>query len=428
MKSWKRIKTILRHVLPEQVVYRLAVSERVWMTKMCRAARAVLGSHSAPSGLKMTRYDSMRGQTFFGYYDFSPFSGDGRRLLGLSAPETNAPPTAKQEVQVGYFDCNRPSSFRQIGSSSTWCWQQGCRLRWHPRESNVLIVYNRLVNGDYGAVIQSIENGEIVSRFDIPFYDLSPDGETAATLNFSRLNRLRPGYGYVNVPDDTASDPSPESDGVWLYDLRSQTRQLLVSLKELAHLNPLNSMNGSQHYVNHLSFSPSGERLLFFHLWTQGSSWCNRLLIWDLNKEKCSIVNEQGKVSHYAWRTDDELLVTIWHARESVSYYLWDFRENTGNVVMHTLKEDGHPSFSPDGSRVLTDSYPDRYSEQRLLMGAWGDEPKEIARFWTPPAMQILHAGEVRCDLHPRWDRRGKRVCVDSAQDGGRAMYVIELE
>jgi hypothetical protein len=47
----------------------------------------------------------------------------------------------------------------------------------------------------------------------------------------------------------------------------------------------------------------------------------------------------------------------------------------------------------------------------------------EIANFDEPPA----YRGDWRCDLHPRWSRDSRRICIDSTHDGVRQVYVIEL-
>jgi hypothetical protein len=33
----------------------------------------------------------------------------------------------------------------------------------------------------------------------------------------------------------------------------------------------------------------------------------------------------------------------------------------------------------------------------------------------------------IRCDLHPRWGRDGRAVCIDSAHEGARQMYVLDV-
>jgi hypothetical protein len=48
----------------------------------------------------------------------------------------------------------------------------------------------------------------------------------------------------------------------------------------------------------------------------------------------------------------------------------------------------------------------------------------QLASFYEPPE----YRGDWRCDLHPRWDRESRRVCIDSTHSGIRQVYVIELK
>jgi len=47
----------------------------------------------------------------------------------------------------------------------------------------------------------------------------------------------------------------------------------------------------------------------------------------------------------------------------------------------------------------------------------------DIGRFFSPPE---LH-GPVRCDLHPRWSRDGRKVSIDSAHSGQRQIYALDV-
>jgi Tol biopolymer transport system component len=84
------------------------------------------------------------------------------------------------------------------------------------------------------------------------------------------------------------------------------------------------------------------------------------------------------------------------------------------------LREDGHCSFSPDGRWVLNDTYPDGH-HKRTLMLVRARRPRSAST--SPGCCRPSHAGggEIRCDLHPRWSRDGRRICIDSVHDGSSA-------
>ncbi|MCA9298863.1 MAG: hypothetical protein KDA28_07345, partial [Phycisphaerales bacterium] len=73
---------------------------------------------------------------------------------------------------------------------------------------------------------------------------------------------------------------------------------------------------------------------------------------------------------------------------------------------------------------MLTDGYPDMRSRQPLFL--WdleADTGIEIGRFNTPRALD----GPVRVDLHPHFSPDGRSACFDSAMDGTRAGYAVDL-
>ena len=67
----------------------------------------------------------------------------------------------------------------------------------------------------------------------------------------------------------------------------------------------------------------------------------------------------------------------------------------------------------------------DRFDMRTLMLYRFPDGPRiDIARLHSPKSRWW---GEIRCDLHPRWDRSGRRVCIDSVHDGSRQMYVLDI-
>ena len=90
------------------------------------------------------------------------------------------------------------------------------------------------------------------------------------------------------------------------------------------------------------------------------------------------------------------------------------------------LYRDGHCHFSCDGQWMLTDSYAMGKERMRHLyiMDMKTRQLATMARFHEPPKFK----GEWRCDLHPRWNRDGTQICIDSTHDGSRQVYIVDLE
>lgn len=361
--------------------------------------------------------------TFFGYYDLCPFDRDETRLLALQVPLV--PEASAGPATIGYFDLrNENGLFVPVATTAAWCWQQGSRLRWMPNERNLIFTNARVGNEYVGMVVDS-ENGREIHRVPRPLYDLASHGRFGLSLDFARLERLRPGYGYAGSMHD-ALDPAPDDDGVWLVDLRNGDVRLLVSVRQAAALSPQPGTTEAVHYFNHLSWNPSGTRFMVFHIWVSpGGPRHIRMLSGNAEGDLRLITNDRH-VSHYCWLDDERLLIYGTPRDGCPGYYVY---RDDGTLApcedwCAVLPEtDGHPSISVDGRRVVTDTLPDSLSERSIVvLDRRTSKPTEIARFYSPP----IYRGETRCDLHPRWSPSGSLIAVDSAHAGYRQIGVLQ--
>ena len=88
------------------------------------------------------------------------------------------------------------------------------------------------------------------------------------------------------------------------------------------------------------------------------------------------------------------------------------------------LAGDGHPSYSPNRELIVTDSYPDRARIQYLrIMKEGKEDSKIVGKVFSP----FRYDNDTRCDLHPRWNHAGDKVCFDSVFEGHRGMYIVEV-
>jgi hypothetical protein len=364
---------------------------------------------------------------FFGYYEKSPWNASGRLMLAHEATFNDRPPRQDDPVTIGVIRLGEDRRFEPLAQSLAWNWQQGAMLQWHPSDPDGLFFHNDRRDSRHVGVVRQADGRE-VRTYDRPIYAVSPNGRQAFSLNFARLQTHRPGYGYAGIADPWADDPAPVDDGIHLVDLESGQSQLIVSLGALARREPTPGMQGGFHYVNHIQASPGGSRIAFFHIWTTGDkTWAVRLYTANPDGNDLRCVLDTGRVSHYDWLDDRRILVWAHQPGTGDRFLLCDELQSGTQVFGGgTLTEDGHCSFSPDRHWVLNDTYPDRHDMRTLMLVRYRDQKRiDLARLHSPKSRWW---GEIRCDLHPRWSRDGRSICVDSVHDGTRQMYVMNVE
>lgn len=363
---------------------------------------------------------------FFGYYDKCPWDAAQRWLLGMRVAFMHRQPTGEDLAVIGMMDLERGGLWRTVAETRAWHWQQGAMLQWLPSDPSRKVIFNSQGASGYTATILDLETGER-RTLPRPIYALSPDGRQAVTLNFSRVHRARPGYGYVGLPDPWAADPAPSDDGIYLLDLESGESRLVVRLADLARYDPEPSMAGALHWVNHLQFNPDGTRFVFLHRWRDPESPARRTRMYTARPDGSDLyyLGREGMVSHFDWRDPEHLLA--WSLHDSEAHYHL-YRDGTQDVEVvggDVLEVDGHCSYSPDRRWILTDTYPRPGRPERtlILYEVVTNRRIDVGHYYAAPEV----SGEIRCDLHPRWSRDGAQVCFDSIHEGDRQMYTMDV-
>ena len=358
---------------------------------------------------------------FFGYYDKSPWNFSEEYLLYLSAPRIERHPTVEDEATIGYIDLSEGERY-EVAKTRAWNWQQGCMLQWLDNgEEEPLIIYNDHRSGRFVSVVHHLEEGE-QEVIPFPVYDVDWESRKLLTLNFERLHHLRPGYGYDSGKEGL-DGRSPSVEGIYAVDLENGGVKLLVSLSELAE--DLDEQ-ADYHWVNHIKFNPSGNRVVFFHRYLSGGERKTRMLTIDPDGSDLYCLVE-GSASHFAWKDDDEILAYAKaFSDEPKGYYLFeDKSKRVEKIGGDVLCQDGHPSFSSDGRWLLTDTYPDKGGRKHLILYDMEErERHDLGKFYTPVKYRL---DPLKSDLHPRWDRKGEKICFDSVHEGRRKIYVMDL-
>ena len=378
---------------------------------------------------------SGKGYYWYGYYDKLEMSPDGRYVLGMKTTFQDKSPEATDTIEVGMVDLHENDKWIRLGESTTWNWQQGCMLQWLPGSDEKVIWNDR---GEHGFItkIYNIKTREL-KTLDHPIYALGPDGKTAIFTDFSRIQDMRPGYGYPGFPDPNALENAPAKSGVWTMDLETGEKELILSIRDIARLeSPNYSYVDSKHYFNHLLFNTSGDRFVLLHRWRTKHSLTNpdtpfgtRMITSDLQGRNVSVVDDIGHTSHLIWKGDDNILAWARQASHGDRFYLFrdGFTNKTEAVGPDVMIRNGHCTYLPDKNWILNDTYPD---EQRLqevyLYNVPTGKKYSLAKVFLPPKYKF--DSELRIDTHPRISPDGKFVIIDSAHEGhGRQLYLLEI-
>lgn len=367
---------------------------------------------------------------FFGYYDKSPWDITDRYMLCLRAKNTWSDVSPKEKADILIIDTTKSEEaerIKKIGETRAWNVQQGCMLQWLGPDYKSNIIFNDFRDGEFCSVILNIDTLE-EKIIKAPIYTVSSNGKVALTLDFTRLYSLRPGYGYHNKKEETKDIPLPNKTCIWKINLENGEIQPLLKYVDFARFNPRDEMKGENvvHKVNHLMLSPNGKRFMVLYRWFNGQRKYTRLITCNIDGSEMYLLNDEDMVSHCYWKNDGEILAFENKYKTGPGYYLMKDKTKEYIHCWPELSNDGHPSYSPDKNLVVTDTYPNRARMAEIKIMNGDENKKEVnikARVFAP----FKYDNDTRCDLHPRWNHKGNKVCFDSVFEGCRGLYIVEV-
>ena len=365
---------------------------------------------------------------WFSYYDKLQFDPTNRYALCMEVDFEHRTPTIEDTIRIGMVDLEDNDRWIDLDQSNAWGWQQGCMLQWLPGSESE-VIFNDREDGAYVSRILDVKSGKR-RTVPHPIYSVSPDGKTAVTPDFRRIQDVRPGYGYVGAPDPHSDDLAPEDSGIFHVDLETGDSKLILSLAQISEIGELpDAEPGIKHYFNHLLFSPDGSRLIALHRWRYPKGHRRtRMITANPDGSDVRVVDGNGYTSHFIWRDATHILAWSDQPSHGRAFYLFeDGTDKVEAVGPDVMQQDGHCTYLPGHNNewILNDTYPD---EQRLQHPYLYHVPTarkiELAAIHSPEN----YTGEWRCDTHPRHSRDGKLVCFDSPHGGeGRQLHLVDI-
>ncbi|CAN0514755.1 unnamed protein product, partial [Laminaria digitata] len=287
-------------------------------------------------------------------------------------------------------------------------------------------------------------------------------GRESVSPHYGRLARHWPAYGVADTTARSQDVPVPSDDGLWKLDLETNTAELFLSVAEVAAFEPFSVPDDIPQFLTHPLYSPSGNRIAFLHRFlTADHATYTRLVVVDRDGSNMRILAEE-KVSHFCFRDDDTILVWArqlagaiaaarrhgWLASPLLRPALILARKLKGGMRTALIREhyflipvenpdarktvgrdslpvDGHPMYRPGDPRwFVTDTYPGDDGHQALMLFDMETSTRiDIGSFYSDLS---VGDGDIKCDLHPRWNPSGTRICVDTTRGRVRQCMIID--
>lgn len=375
---------------------------------------------------------------WFGYYDKLEFDPSDRYVLSNEVDFEGRTPRADDVIRVGMVDTQDNDKWIELGTSRSWGWQQGCMLQWRP-QSKSEIVWNDREGDHHVCRVMDVTTRE-TRTLPRPIYALSPDGKWAITADFSRIQRMRPGYGYVGLADPCRSERAPKESGVWKMNMDTGESQLIFSLADAASIEYRDqSLADKWNYFNHLLISPDSSRFIVLHRWRESTRdspeseptgrFTTRMFTVGMDGSHRCVLDPSGFTSHFIWRDPQHVCAWTRPSGKSAAFYL--FKDQTDEIEVvgkGAMNRNGHNTYVPntDNEWILNDTYPDKRTREQTpyLFHVPSGRKVELGGFPSPAE----YTGEWRCDTHPRCSNDGKTVAIDSPHTGaGRQVHLIDI-
>ncbi len=222
----------------------------------------------------------------------------------------------------------------------------------------------------------------------------------------------------------------PAEDGIFRLDRETGEQELIISHSDMAGFLPASGAKpDDMRYFTPPLFNENGTRFMFWYRSRCGLH--NGIYTASADGSGIYKLPTLGN-SHSVWLGNDRILA--WAAVEGRGTHNFLFHDRKpfqepSRVCGASFEFNGHATFSPDTAWLITDTpeppVADKRNQRTLYLFQCKTHRRiELGTFGAPDILR----GPLRCDLHPRWDRTGGRVCFDSAHDGCRQMYLLDTD
>jgi hypothetical protein len=393
---------------------------------------------------------------FHRFFDTSPLSPDGTKLACTKLPfedRLNEPGEAARIVLVDMTTGETKDLAETIG----WEFQMGANINW---SGDTHVVFNDVDKETWTPVLvrMNVETGEQQRIVGAGVYHVSPDGRHATAGSTEKMRRTQPGYG-VMVPDEHSrrNVGAVDDDGLWITDLQTGERKLLVSIRDAIKVVPElkdldeEALNAWEIYNFHSQWNPQGDRIMFTLRRYQHEGQ-NRFDAFARQKEGKRVRFEVLTCRPDGSDLHDAIPAERWNLAGHHTRWFPDGRHLSANIklaedepmslirvahdgsdfrkIVHNTKGSGHPTVHRDQTHLVTDTYAHEANEGVIPL-RWIDieNDSEQRVVHIKSRVEPKRGGPLRVDPHPAWDATWRWVSFNAVDEAAntRRVYLADF-
>ena len=368
---------------------------------------------------------------YIGHVGTIPWNASGRYIVALRTKFVDRMPGPDDPADVILLDTRNDYAVQAVDTSRGWNVQQGTMLYWNPADPENQFFFNDRdpETGKVFTALYDIKEGRRVREYrfdDTPVGNggVAFDGKHFAAINYARMARLRRVTGYPGAWDWTEGLSAPEDDGIFLVDVETGEKVLLVSFRQLAEAvrRERPEIDSMPLFINHTLWSRDGERLFFFARANFGKP--GRLnASFTIARDGSDLRRQQTHIGgHPEWDAGSRMIGSIAKRQAIFDVDSQKLVELIGDRDVFPDPE-GDIALSPD-LEWLANGYKDDGKVYYIVHNRRTGETIRSAGY----DLYGRVSGDLRCDPAPRWNRTGDRLLIPSMmEDGTRQMFVMQM-
>ena len=354
---------------------------------------------------------------FYGYYDHSPLSNNMKYFICHNILENSI------TLDLYSFSNSKLEHLKTIAKSNNYNLQQGIRPIWI--SDNKFIFNDVNINNNLISRIFNIEEDSF-NDIDMPIQEICSRNNILLSIDYTKLDIINKDYGYRL--DNNYSQK--KINGIIGYNYVLQKILFEISLDHIHSISQNKNLSTSKCEINHISHSPYEEAFVFIYR-NRTHKGYSELYEYNYRTNNLRVLYSGNLISHYCW-IDKKILFAYLEKNNRSGFYEINYKDSIYiNQNLLNQKEDntsdGHPSVSVDNKWIVFDTYPNKARQSHLYIIRNDINKKSkrilIGKFYSP----LNFNGYNRCDLHPRWSSDGKYISIDSAHEGRRKTYLIDV-